>query len=140
MQVQVTAKGDSLREPRPAHSAGIPLDTAWGIHPTDASTGLMATKQWGSNLLCASTARGRQTTAEVIVRITEKSSRTPQRALLLFGNKPSLALQLLFTELKAVLQRSHTAMQINTDIFSWSPHYKITFYFGCSQVLYTTTL
>lgn len=104
MQVQVTAQGESLREPRPAHSAGNPLDTAWGTHPTGASTGLMATKQWGSNLMYDSIAKGRQTTAEVMVRITEQSSRTPQRALLIFVNKPSLALQLLFTELRAVLQ------------------------------------
>lgn len=44
MQVQVTAQGDSLREPRPALSAGNPLDTACGIRPTDASTDLAATK------------------------------------------------------------------------------------------------
>lgn len=36
VQVQVTAQGDSLREPRPAHSAGNPLDTALGIHPAQA--------------------------------------------------------------------------------------------------------
>lgn len=104
MQVQVTAQGDSLREPRPAHSAGNPLDTALGIHPTGASTGLMATKQWGSNLMCDSIAKGRQTTAEVMVRITEQSSITPQRVLLLFVKKASLALQLLFTEFRVVLQ------------------------------------
>lgn len=38
------SQGDSLREPRAALSAGNPLDTAWGMCPTGASTGLMATK------------------------------------------------------------------------------------------------
>lgn len=74
-------------------------------------------QQWGSSLTCDPIARGRQITAEVTVRIKEKNSRTPQRTLLFFGNKPSLALQVLFTELRAVLLRSLTAMQINILIY-----------------------
>lgn len=55
--------------------------------------------------------------AQVMVRVKEKISTTPQRAPLLLGNKSSLALQLLSTELRAVLQRSLTAVQINILIY-----------------------
>lgn len=143
VQVQVTAWGDPLLEPRPALSAGNPLDIARGMRPSGSSTGLRLQsllQQWGSTLMCDPIARGRRTTAEVMVRTKERNSRTPQRALLLFGNKPSLALVTLHRAQGSFTKITCSNANKHSDILSWSPHYKIMFYFGCSQVVYTTTL
>lgn len=141
VQVQVTAWGDSLREPRPALSAGNPLDTAWGMHPSGASTGLQLQsllQQWGSSATCDCIARGRHTTAQVMVRTKGRNSRTPQRALLLFRNKPSLPLVTLHRAQGSFTKITRNNANKHSDIFSWLPHYKIMFYFGCSQVLSST--